>query len=171
MTQTGSEEHVYLVVMPGSTNDTSGRLFARVIRDGRARLGWTQDDLIDESGVSRATILRWEAGGVRNPNPENVRAVCAALGLDVREAIVALGLATREELELPPPVPKLAAALERAQRLLLDPKIPDEMKRDLETLIDTSIDFWYQRQGVTRPPREPSAAERAGRKPTAPKRR
>jgi transcriptional regulator with XRE-family HTH domain len=111
--------------------------------------------------VSRQTIIRYESGRAVAPRPEELRAVCGALDLDVRDAIVALGLATREELELPPPPPRMAPPLQRAQRLLNDPKIPDAAKHDLEELIDTSIEFWYRRQGVRQPAREPSAAARS----------
>jgi len=37
------------------------------IRKGRARAGWTQEDLAKRMGVSRATISRWENGGLAVP--------------------------------------------------------------------------------------------------------
>lgn len=80
-----------------------GSRFATLIKDARRRRGWTQERLAEESRVGRTTIIRWESGGTVNPVPEQVRAVCKALGIDPREVPIALGLVTREEFELPPP--------------------------------------------------------------------
>lgn len=83
----------------GSTRDTSrGEAFAALLVKARRDLGWTQDDLIFRSGVSRGTISRWEAGRASTPNPDHVRAVCAALGIDQRDALLALGYLTTDEL-------------------------------------------------------------------------
>jgi hypothetical protein len=43
-------------------------------------------------------VTRWEAGDARRPDPEQVRAVCLALGIDPRQAAVALGYLTAEEI-------------------------------------------------------------------------
>ncbi|GAA0495320.1 hypothetical protein Ade02nite_18860 [Paractinoplanes deccanensis] len=72
--------------------------FADLIADGRRAKGWSQDDLERESGVSRSTISRWERGLADRPEPEHVRAVCAALGVDPRRAAVSLGYLTEDDL-------------------------------------------------------------------------
>src|ERR1051325_15743 len=71
--------------------------FAKLIYDARTQAGITQDDLADQSGLNRSTIIRWEAGETSRPEPDQVRAVCRVLGVDPRRAAVALGFLTEEE--------------------------------------------------------------------------
>jgi transcriptional regulator with XRE-family HTH domain len=103
--------------------------FAALIRDGRRRKGWSQDDLEAESGVSRSTLSRWERGISDRPEPPHVRAVCLALGIDPRRAAVALGYLTPEEVRPPagrPLDPEIAEVLD----LLQDPSVPVDEKRE-----------------------------------------
>lgn len=114
--------------MPPSP-DQRGHDFAQLLRAARKNKGWTQEDVIDESGVSRSTYLRWEAGKVERPDPEQVRAVCRTLGIDPREAAVALGYITREEIGLDPEPPRMFdATVEEVIQILQDPKVSDAEK-------------------------------------------
>lgn len=116
--------------MPSSP-DQKGHAFSQLIRAGRKKKAWTQEDLIEESGVSRSTILRWEAGKVERPDPEQVRAVFRALGLDPREAAVALGYLTREEIGLSPEPPRVFdATVEEVIEILQDPNVSDAEKSE-----------------------------------------
>ncbi|MDM4721117.1 helix-turn-helix domain-containing protein [Micromonospora sp. WMMA1363] len=111
--------------------DQRGRDFAQLIRGGRAAKGWTQEDVIEEAGLSRSTYLRWEAGRVERPDPEQVRAVCRVLGIDPREAAVALGYLTREEMGLGPEPPRiLDATVEEVIEILQDPNVTEIEKRE-----------------------------------------
>lgn len=97
--------------------------FATLIREGRKRKKWSQEDLEAESGVSRSTVSRWERGVSDRPEMEHVRAVCLALGIDPRRAGVALGLLTSEEVSPPgarPLDPEVAEVLD----ILQDPAVP-----------------------------------------------
>ncbi|MEU7980546.1 helix-turn-helix transcriptional regulator [Micromonospora sp. NPDC049081] len=75
-----------------------GQAFAALIVAARRRHGLTQDDVIVRSKVSRSTLLRWEAGDATRPNPDHVRAVCNAVGVDQRDALMALGYLTTDEI-------------------------------------------------------------------------
>jgi hypothetical protein len=70
--------------------------------------------------------------------------------VDIREAVVLLGFATREQLGLPPAPPRMfGATTEEVIRILEDPKVPEEQKREwLEYLR-----FRTQREQERRRPR------------------
>jgi transcriptional regulator with XRE-family HTH domain len=131
---------------------TEGVTFGTLLKTTRKARGMTQDELIESSGVSRATILRWEKGARHQAiDPLLVRQACRALDLDPREAAIALGLLTREELGLPPAAAPVDVALEPAARLLADPQIPDAAKAQLRTVLESAVTFWYEQLGVRRP--------------------
>lgn len=115
----------YLCIMGDAE---AGASFAGLIADGRRAKGWTQDDLERESGVSRATLSRWERGLADRPEAQHVRAVCAALGIDPRRAAVALGYLTQEEIS--GDGNRLPADLEEILAILADPAIPDTAKEE-----------------------------------------
>lgn len=128
---TPSEQVVYRVDVAGIDDDTPGARLARVLREARHRKGWTQDDLVAESGVSAPTIKRWELGTAERPDPELVRAVFHALDLDIREAPVILGFVTREEMGLPPEPPRqFSGDIEEVIAILSSPKFSDAEKRE-----------------------------------------
>ncbi len=77
------------------------REFAKLIRDGRLAKGWTQDQLIAESDITKSTLVRWENGRAERPEPDVVRSVCIALGIDPRRAALALGYLQPEDLTDP----------------------------------------------------------------------
>ncbi|NIL65014.1 helix-turn-helix domain-containing protein, partial [Salinispora arenicola] len=87
--------------------------------------------VIEEAGLSRSTYLRWEAGRVERPDPEQVRAVCRVLTIDPREAAVALGYLTREEIGLGPEPPRMFdATVEEVVQILQDPAVSEIEKRE-----------------------------------------
>lgn len=146
----------------GETSITLGTLIKRA----RLAKGWTQEMLIDKADLSKSTVNRWENDkGIGDP--ANVRKACLALGIDPREAAVVIGLVTREEWDLPPFPPPIDESLTDAARLLADEKIPDDAKVSLRDFIGGAVEFWFKQLGVRRPPREPSAADRAKGKPVA----
>lgn len=133
VTETAPGQTPYLVPMPATPSEKY-HPFAQLIRDGRTSLGWTQEDLIEESGVSRSTVSRYEAFSPRDqprPEPENVRKIFNALGLSFIEAVVALGYLTREEAGLPPEPPRVFdASVEEVIEILQDPEVPDSQKTE-----------------------------------------
>lgn len=130
-TQTTTLISTYRHRVPANDNPR-GEAFANLIRDGRRAKGWTQDRLVEESGVSRSTVLRWEAGDASRPDPDQVRAVFLALGMDPRQAAVALGYLTPEEIA--PPSGGTHALNEEEQEILAilrDPQVPSTEKAPL----------------------------------------
>jgi transcriptional regulator with XRE-family HTH domain len=119
----------------------SALTFADLIRTGRQRRGWSQEDLERESGVSRSTLSRWERGLADRPEPEHVRAVCRALGIDPRRAAVALGYLTAEDLSGPAASRPLPVEVAEVLAMLEDPKLPAD---DRAKWIDY-LKFLYQR--------------------------
>jgi transcriptional regulator with XRE-family HTH domain len=107
-----------------------GEDFAALIKEGRRRKRWSQDDLEAESGVSRSTLSRWERGLSDKPEPEHVRAVCLALGIDPRRAAVALGYLTAEEATSPLR-PSLTPEIAEILEMLDSDDVPLEDKREL----------------------------------------
>lgn len=140
--------------------------FANWLRAARVEAGWGKiaaTDALEEVGIKQRAYFRWESGEIAKPDPAQVRKACLRLGIDPREAAIALGAVTREELGLPAHE-SLPRPLRRAKAYLTDPRVPDDLKADLGGLVETSVDYWLKRHGG-RPPREPSAAERAEGKP------
>lgn len=88
--------------LPAAAPDRQrGERFAALITKKRRLRNMSQDELCDQSGVSRSTVSRWERGLAERPDPDQVRAVCAALEIDPIDATVALGfLTSREVLQL-----------------------------------------------------------------------
>ncbi len=105
--------------------DERGGRFAALIRTARKQAGMSQDDLAEQSGVSRSTMVRWEGGRAERPDPDQVRVVCRILGIDPREAAIALGFLTREEAY---GEPKLNPKVEEVIQLLQDPAVSEEEK-------------------------------------------
>lgn len=75
---------------------------SKAIREGRDRLGMSQEALAERLGVSRQAVSKWEVG-TSVPSPENRRALSEILGTDLQV-----------ERETAPPVP-----LRRWKRLTL----------------------------------------------------
>jgi transcriptional regulator with XRE-family HTH domain len=153
----------YGVGMPDIV-DGPGKGLATLIRDARARKGMRQDELADAAGISRQTIIQYESGKAVSPDAASVRAVLLVLDVDPREAPVALGYVTREEMGLPPKERLLDPLLEDIQRLLTDEKIPQRVRDNLAKGVKAARDLWLDMSQI-RAPREPAAGRR--RTPTA----
>jgi len=110
-------------------DDSAGaESFADLIGNARRAKGWSQEDLEQESGVSRSTISRWERGLADRPEPQHVRSVCTALGIDPRRAAVALGYLTEEEIS--PGDDALPAEVEEVLQILQSGNISAESRRE-----------------------------------------
>jgi ribosome-binding protein aMBF1 (putative translation factor) len=59
LTQTAADPWSYLVRMQDTAGDRDVT-FGALVRSAREAKGWTQDELAEESGISRTTISRWE---------------------------------------------------------------------------------------------------------------
>ncbi len=106
---------------------------------------------MEESGIGRATLLRWEAGDVSRPEPEKVRKVFRALGIDPREAPVLLGFVTREEMGLPAEPPRLfGATVEEVITILEDPDVPEHQKREWVEYLRFRTQRGHERRGHRR---------------------
>ncbi|MFY1634266.1 helix-turn-helix domain-containing protein [Solwaraspora sp. WMMB335] len=104
-----------------------GDRFAQLIRSARKKAGLTQDDLANHTGISRSSIIRWEHSHSNRPDPQGVRVVCSFLGIDPREAAIALGYLSRNEAYSS--APKILDPLaEEVIEILADPNIPDTEK-------------------------------------------
>lgn len=57
----------------------------KLIRDGRARLGLTEQQFADRVGVSRGAVQQWEREGGTAPRRANQKAVAELIGLSVAE--------------------------------------------------------------------------------------
>lgn len=64
---------------------------ARRIRELRQARGWTQQDLSDESGLSRSYISRLEMGDIALPSSDRLRALASALGTTTDDLLQAAG--------------------------------------------------------------------------------
>lgn len=104
-----------------------GAAFARLLRLHRAKLGLRAEDVAEASGVSIATIIRWERGQARNPKPEEVQAVCRALGINTLEAGVALGYLTEADL---PQRKQPSQSLVHAAMALIESGLPTDDERN-----------------------------------------
>lgn len=105
--------------------------FATLIRETREKLGWTQDDLADKSGVSRPTIQRYEQGKTRTPEPETVRSLFLAMRLDPKRIPVILGYVTAEEMGLPPEAPRrFDPSVEEVIAILENPSVDPAQKAE-----------------------------------------
>jgi transcriptional regulator with XRE-family HTH domain len=64
---------------------------AKRIRELRQTLGWTQQDLALESGLSRSYISRLEMGDIALPSSERLRALSTSLGTTPDDLLQAAG--------------------------------------------------------------------------------
>jgi len=67
----------------GYTRLVNGNL----LKELRERALLTQDELAAASGVSRATIIRYEQGRGRHPSPLRVRKLAHTLGADIHDLV------------------------------------------------------------------------------------
>lgn len=120
----------YLGAVPHDASER-GAAFAKLIRDARRRAGLTQREVIEGSGISKTTYIRWEGGYAERPDPDQVRQMCQFLRIDPRQAAVALGYLKPEDItpgsesgrKLDPAILEVIEALE-------DPQLSDAEKRE-----------------------------------------
>ena len=119
----------YLGSVPHDASER-GAAFAKLIRDARRRAGLTQREVVEGSGISKTTYVRWEGGYAERPDPDQVRQLCRFLRIDPRQAAVALGYLKPEDIapgeesgrKLDPAILEVIEALE-------DPQLSDAEKR------------------------------------------
>jgi len=120
----------YLGAVPNDASER-GAAFAKLLRDARKRAGLTQREVIEGSGISKTTYIRWEGGYAERPDPDQVRLVCKFLRIDPRQAAVALGYLTPEDITLGgEPGRKLDPAILEVIEALEDPQVSDSEKRE-----------------------------------------
>src|SRR3954454_9022219 len=77
-------------------------MVGEVVRAHRRRLGWTQEELAERSGVTVRTIGKIESGRITAPRPSTLRLLADALGVDSSELTSSSG--TTVPAQLPPDV-------------------------------------------------------------------
>lgn len=107
-----------------------GAAFGALIREARLRAQMTQEELVDRSGVSRSTILRWESGEANRPDPDQVRAAARALNVDPIRAAIALGYISADDLGDRTTTRPLSPEIADVVRILEDPTVPASQKAD-----------------------------------------
>lgn len=113
----------YRHAVPSQPNPR-GRAFAELIRAARKAAGLSQDEVAEAADVSRTTIIRWESGDATRPDSDQVRRVCAVIGLDPRRAAIALGYLTAEEVwGTEAPQPSVPSEIEEVLEILQDPNV------------------------------------------------
>lgn len=138
---------------------SEGAPFADLLRGARRDAGLLQEDVIQRSGVSRSTYLRWEAGDVgRRPDLDGVRAVCRVLDVNPRSAAIALGLVTPSELGLTPDGSEYDPIIVEINLVLTDSTVPGPARAALRHTLAAALNLW--RTAVAMPePREPSRTD------------
>lgn len=137
-----------------------GTAFADLLRAGRAAAtpALKQDDVINNTSVSRSTYLRWEGGDVSSrPDLKQVREVCLFIGINPTQAAVALGLCTADEINPSPSEPEFDPVALEIGRILADRSHP-ESHAALTRALESAVSLW--RMAVAMPePHEPGRSE------------
>lgn len=89
--------------------------------------GMTDKDIEAATGVRSSTFHRWRRGDVRTmPGLDKVTAFCAGIGVDVSDAMTALGLTGQRDN--PEPEPAQDPDMRLILRQLADPHVPEAEK-------------------------------------------
>jgi len=87
----------------------------------------TNRDIHHATGINPTTFHRWARGDVRStPDIAKVRSFCSGLGLDLDEALAALGMTGQPEN--PAPEPPMPPEIRLLLRRLADPAVPETEK-------------------------------------------
>lgn len=114
---------------PVSAEPAQLRLIADLIRRGRTARGWSQGYLADKIGVSVPTIKRYESAKSPKPDIYHLISIFKTLDLPRRELAAAIGILSRDELDLPAtPARILSKRSEELIELIEDPNISDDEK-------------------------------------------
>lgn len=98
------------------------RFVERSLTSARYR-GMTDKDIEAATGVKSSTFHRWRRGEVKStPDLGKVRAFCAGIGVEIEEALTALGV-TGERTN-PEPEPAMDPDMKLIMRRLVDPHTP-----------------------------------------------
>lgn len=98
----------------------------RALTQARAR-GMTDRDIHQATGIQASTFHRWRRGELRTtPDMGKVRAFCRGVGVDIGEALTALGM-TGERTN-PEPEPQMDPDIRLILRQLNDPNTPQAEK-------------------------------------------
>jgi len=95
-----------------------------IVRARRKRLGWTQSELAEKSGITQAQISRVEAGRSENITIENLRGIAKAFGCSVVDLLPdedkrpAAGTPKNREDSESPSIEELAQRLSRLENLV-----------------------------------------------------
>lgn len=128
--------------------ESRGRRFGQLLKEHREAKGLKQEEAAEKSGVHLSTYSRWERGIVRNPIPEDIRAVCEAVGLSTITANVVLGSVAPEEAErLPEPPRRFDPRVEKAIAILEDDAMDDDTR---QSALDY-LEFLRARPGMRQP--------------------
>lgn len=171
--------HARMVTVDASAHARAASTLSRMAnarRDPQTPFGWyfrglmdaagyqSDKDLGDDSDLDPSLLSKWQSGQV-NPNIPSLRKVAGPLETPLRELMVKAELVTAAEVGLSaePEAPRAAMdpLVAEIRRLLDDEKIPEIHRDDLRTLVRGAVTYWFERMGVTKPRREPSASERA----------
>lgn len=163
LTHDVTSENPYGCRMRDETDDpgSEGGTFATWVRSARLAAGLTQDQILAQAEVmverddgpelSKSTLNRWEGGKTVTARPDNIRLFCAITGADPREAVIALGYVTRDELGMPPAPPVTDPVLADAAKLFANDDVSPAAKDNLRSLIRAAVGFTYENLGLRRP--------------------
>lgn len=102
------------------------RFVDRALQVARSR-GMTDRDIQQATGIMPSTFHRWRRGELRTtPDLGKVRAFCAGIGVDVNDALTALGVTGQRDN--PAPEPPMDPDLKLILRRLADPSTPEAEK-------------------------------------------
>lgn len=163
-----ADENAYIRDM-ASENQVAGQRLATTLRARRAELGWTQERLADEAEVTRQTVIRYESGNAYNPEPTALRRICLALSLDIRQIIIDLGYATRDELEMPAEPDPLPHELDVPVGYWRAASLTEAQRQSLLRHVWASMELWADSMGVTLP-EPPKTKGRKAKRPVSAKR-
>jgi transcriptional regulator with XRE-family HTH domain len=125
---------------PTTSHDRRSAAFGALIRAARERVGLTQEDLAQASGLSRPTIDRVEAGATVGIGADEVRSLCQALDIDSLYAAYALGYIDTASLpELPLPQSQ-TTSVDEVERFLTSIRDDWRQPRTLRVWAQTQLD-------------------------------
>ncbi|GAA4259772.1 hypothetical protein GCM10022255_085730 [Dactylosporangium darangshiense] len=98
--------------------------------------------VVEQSGVSESAYKRYERGTVDSPYATHVVAICRALGINPRDAAIALGYGTREDFNLPPEEPPYPQLITTIGRVLADDTFSAAQRAALEHAVAGAYESW-----------------------------
>lgn len=97
------------------------RFVTRALKSARSR-GFTNREIHAATGINPTTFHRWARGDIRStPDIAKVRAFCTGLGLNLDEALTALGMTGQRDT--PEPEPPMPPEVRTLLRRLADPNV------------------------------------------------